>query len=417
MASGLRKVKEALGPDALILSTRTIKDKGIGLLGKPVFEITAAIDGSAPVSNYFDRGKKRGLPPTFSMESSPHLDHMVSDPVAHLLHHTTPPPATGTTGPGHSKPIPPAVSPNPSIRKEVDELKILVKGLTGQISFLSEKTSIIPGHSNYPGTVGDPVAAMLEKRGINIEASQTISAFLREDLTEQELASADAVSAKAIEAIKNLIEIEQPSFSSPNDQLRIALVGPTGVGKTTTLAKIAASFSASHSGSIALITIDTYRIAAVEQLKVYGEIMHLPVDVVITPDQLRQAIERHQDKDLILIDTAGRSPEDGFCIEELSTFLNPDLNIDKHLVLSAATRENELLNIINQFQQLGLKNTIFTKVDECINLGILLNIQLQNSFPLSYITNGQRVPEDIIEPSQQTVAELIMREHQGNLYD
>jgi flagellar biosynthesis protein FlhF len=145
--------------------------------------------------------------------------------------------------------------------------------------------------------------------------------------------------------------------------------------------------------------------------------MHLPVDVVITPNQLRQAIESHCDKDLILIDTAGRSPKDDFCIDELSSFLSPDLNIDNHLVLSATTREKELLNTINRFQQLGLQHTIFTKVDECINLGILLNIQIQNCFPVSYITNGQRVPEDLIIPSPKVVAELIMAENQGHLYD
>lgn len=208
-----------------------------------------------------------------------------------------------------------------------------------------------------------------------------------------------------------------PLFDSGGDQQRIALIGPTGVGKTTTLAKIAASYLTAHSHSIALITIDTYRIAAVEQLKVYGEIMHLPVDVVITPDQLKRAIEKHQDKDLILIDTAGRSPRDTFCIAELTTFLSPELNIDKHLVLSATTREVELLNTIERFNSLGISNTIFTKIDECSNLGVLLNIQIQNDNPLSYVTNGQRVPEDLVEISENRVAELIMSQHEGHLHD
>jgi len=145
--------------------------------------------------------------------------------------------------------------------------------------------------------------------------------------------------------------------------------------------------------------------------------MRLPVDVVITPEQLKLAIEKHQDKELILIDTAGRSPRDGLCITELATFLSPELNIDKQLVLSATTREEELLNTIEQFSGLGITNNIFTKIDECSNLGVLLNIQIEDSNPLSYVTNGQRVPEDLVEVSQNRVAELIMSLNEGSLHD
>lgn len=220
-----------------------------------------------------------------------------------------------------------------------------------------------------------------------------------------------------VETISNLLEVDPPDFTTSDEQSRIALIGPTGVGKTTTLAKIAAAHLAAHSNKIALITIDTYRIAAVEQLKVYGEIMHLPVEVVITPEQLQKALDRHQDKDLILIDTAGRSPRDKVCVEELGSFLPPELNIDKHLVLSATTRENELLQAIERFSQLDITHTIFTKIDECESLGVLLNIQIQNSSPLSYLTNGQRVPEDLLNITPQFVAELIMDQQTGPLHD
>ena len=136
--------------------------------------------------------------------------------------------------------------------------------------------------------------------------------------------------------------------------------------------------------------------------------MHLPVEVVLTPQQLHDSLEKHHDKDLILIDTAGRSPLDSFSIEELESFFTPELNIENHLVLSATTRDRELLETLKKFSKLPLKSTIFTKVDECVDLGVILNVQARNSSPLSFITNGQRVPEDIIEADNNHLAQLII---------
>lgn len=403
MASGLKKVKDELGPDALILSTRTIKNGKLGLLGRPILEITAAIDRSAPLS------------PAFTLDPSPSFNQVVDDSLDHLLHQSGPAPDTTSDHSNRFDSVSADTTSDLTIRNEVNELKNLVKGLAGEISQLHKDNAAVV--SGAASAHDDHIFSMLLNRGINVETSKTISDFLRESLSDEEIDSPDIISSTIIEIIQNLLEISPPLFSSKKDQHRIALVGPTGVGKTTTLAKIAASYLTSHSNSIALITVDTYRIAAVEQLKVYGEIMHIPVDVVISPDQLKHAIDSHRDKNLILIDTAGRSPKDDFCIEELSTFLSPELNIDKHLVLSATSREKELLNTIDRFNSLGLTNTIFTKVDECVDLGIMLNIQIKNKNPLSYITNGQRVPEDLIELSKKTAAELIMSEHQGLLHD
>jgi flagellar biosynthesis protein FlhF len=213
------------------------------------------------------------------------------------------------------------------------------------------------------------------------------------------------------ENISNRLQVSSHPLAGRKGQHRLALVGPTGVGKTTTLAKIAAHYLSSVSSSIALITIDTYRIAAVEQLKVYGAIMNLPVEVVISPEQLEQALARHHDKELILIDTAGRSPRDTLCIEELATFLRPDLEIDKHLVLSATTRSSELFEAVKRFDQLGIDQTIITKTDECATLGILFDIQTHNPnrvIPFSWITNGQRVPEDLLAASRELVTDMIL---------
>jgi len=400
-------VKNELGSEALIISTKTVRNSKLGLLGKPTLEITAAIDTERPLKQCFDNS----LPDTFQLDG-------------------------GKQHPIKSEIIPVDFTLNPSskikstdylLADEVNELKTLVKNLSGEISQLHknnsnphqhiENYSFPPPHFNSKTFQEKDIIPILLNKGINRDTSRKIADYLYENLTGQELNDPETVDSTIIEAMRGLLHIASPAYGSSSKQQRIAFVGPTGVGKTTTLAKIAASYITNHSHSVALITIDTYRIAAIEQLKVYGEIMHLPVDVVITPEQLKHAIEKHQDKDLILIDTAGRSPRDEFCIAELTTFLSPEFNIDKHLVLSATTRETELLNTIEHFNSLGISSTIFTKIDECSNLGILLNIQIQNSNPLAYVTNGQRVPEDLIEVLRHTVPELIMSQHEGLLHD
>ena len=430
MTSGLKMVKKELGPDALIISTRTVRNGKLGLLGKPTLEITAAIDTAIPGNHSY----KDTIPDTFRLEVENQrsgFNHVVDQSLDHLLQESPIDP-TANQNDFSLHPSPKSRAASAFFADEVTELKNLVKCLSEEVSQLSRKNErsdspppLSRQTENYSIAQNADgldqqkavIRAMLKCKGINSDISDKITALLHEALTEEELTDSKIVTSTLIQVIQKLLHTAAPAFGSGSDQQRIAFVGPTGVGKTTTLAKIAASYLASHSHSIALITIDTYRIAAVEQLKVYGEIMRLPVDVVITPEQLKVAIEKHQDKDLILIDTAGRSPKDALCIAELATFLSPELNIDKHLVLSATTREIELLNTIERFNTLGITNTIFTKTDECSNLGILLNIQTQNSNPLSYVTNGQRVPEDLVEVSQNRVAELIMSQNEGLLHD
>ncbi|MGW8195104.1 MAG: flagellar biosynthesis protein FlhF [Desulforhopalus sp.] len=431
MTSGLKMIKKELGPDALILSTRTIRRGKMGILGKPLLEITAAVDADFP-------GPQTGVKQqpaagnTHPPASPAHLQStrfscVADEGVAKYLAQGTASAADDVDG---SSPATKGIEA-PGLQTEVNELKALVKNLAGQINRLADRNPDSPGQSPVPSVKDtafasriktspvhrDPILSMLTDRGINADTSRTIAGFVRETLTEEEQVNIENVNELIRSTIRDLINTAPPGFQSSEGQHRLALIGPTGVGKTTTLAKIAAAYLGNYSGSIALITIDTYRIAAVEQLKVYGEIMHLPVEVVIAPEQLDQAIDKYRDRDLILIDTAGRSPKDNFSIEELAAFLKPDLNIEKHLVLSATTRENELLDIIDRFSALNVDNAIITKIDECTNLGVLLNMQIKNPTPFSYITNGQRVPEDLLEVDPDIVTELIMSHRQGGLHE
>lgn len=189
----------------------------------------------------------------------------------------------------------------------------------------------------------------------------------------------------------------------------VALIGPTGVGKTTTLAKIAAKFVLEEGAKVALITADTYRISAVEQLKTYSDILGLPLEIVYNPQALQEAIEKHKDKQLILLDTAGRSQYNAYQMKELSELLNIDADIEKHLVMSATTKTSDGLELLDNFSLCKPDRVIFTKVDETKTHGIILNILHRRKAALSYLTNGQSVPDDIEPASIEKLAELLLR--------
>ena len=189
----------------------------------------------------------------------------------------------------------------------------------------------------------------------------------------------------------------------------VALLGTTGVGKTTTLAKIAAKFVLEQRTNVALITADTYRISAVEQLKTYSDILELPLEIVYNPAELAAAIERHRDKELILIDTAGRSQHNEYQLRELEEFLRINPRIEKHLVISSTTKFTDAKHIMHKFSQVEPDRIIFTKTDETGSLGMIINLLRDNPASLSYVTTGQSVPDDIERASADVIANLLFK--------
>lgn len=190
----------------------------------------------------------------------------------------------------------------------------------------------------------------------------------------------------------------------------VALIGATGVGKTTTLAKIAARFVLENNIRAALITADTYRISAVEQLKTYSDIIGLPLEIVYSPDELKVAIHKHRDKDLILIDTAGRSQHNEYQMQELQEFLAAAPHIEKHLVMSATTKNRDAADILEKFSVCDPDRVIFTKTDETSSVGLILNCLKDKKIALSFLTNGQSVPDDIVPATPEKLAALLLRE-------
>ena len=246
--------------------------------------------------------------------------------------------------------------------------------------------------------------------------AQGISQHVLEDMISKLNGTEILAPQNSIKALKALEKYVRKAIRIANgitlysDKPKIvALIGPTGVGKTTTLAKIAAKFVLEEGAKVALITADTYRISAVEQLKTYSDILGLPLEIVYNPQALQEAIEKHRDKQLILLDTAGRSQYNAYQMKELSELLNIDVDIEKHLVMSATTKTSDGLELLDNFSLCKPDRVIFTKVDETKTHGIILNILHRRKAALSYLTNGQSVPDDIEPASIEKLAELLLR--------
>jgi flagellar biosynthesis protein FlhF len=199
-----------------------------------------------------------------------------------------------------------------------------------------------------------------------------------------------------------------------------AFIGPTGVGKTTTLAKMAALRAVKEGIRTALITLDTFRIAAVSQLQTYARIMDVPLEVASGKHELNQALLRYRDADLILIDTAGRSPNHAREIRELGHVIEGRDDIHPFLVLSATTDYGNLVSTARQFGKLSYKSTIFTKLDEVQDISAMVNFLVSDSRPVSFFTTGQRVPEDMERASRKRLARLMLdavKDKAGTLND
>ena len=189
----------------------------------------------------------------------------------------------------------------------------------------------------------------------------------------------------------------------------VAFVGQTGVGKTTTLAKLAAYYHLKEDQDVVLLTVDNYRIAATQQLRTYADILSLPFEVAQTPEELVEKVQAHQDADLLLIDTPGRSQLDMLHLREIEAFLNAVRPDETHLLISATTRNQDVRGIVKHYGAVGVNRLIFTKLDETHCFGAILNAFVQSNKPISYFTTGQDVASDIEIPEPDRIAGLLLR--------
>ena len=283
-----------------------------------------------------------------------------------------------------------------------------IKKLENEIAQMKALLAQVMGKDNKQGSISLHEALRRQEVNEDILNSMAAQSEAGETLADSQSREAKATLVKFLN--------ENISFSEGiklnRHGVRIAaLLGTTGVGKTTTLAKIAAKFVLEQGISAALITADTYRISAVEQLRTYSDILGLPLEIVYSPAELSKAINRHRNKDLILIDTAGRSQHNEYQMKELQEFLRTNQRIEKHIVLSTTTKSSDANDILKKFSVCEPDKIIFTKTDETASLGLLVNLLFKQKLSLSYLTNGQSVPDDIIPASAEVLADLLLRKN------
>lgn len=204
------------------------------------------------------------------------------------------------------------------------------------------------------------------------------------------------------------------TFSTALGGKRILFAGPTGVGKTTTIAKIAATQSLWENRKVVLMTADTYRIAAVEQLRTYAKILSVPIEITAEPKDIQTALKKHRDADLILLDTAGRSHYDGTRIEELHALYDAFMPDSVHLVLAANTKYRDMLNVIERMSVVPISALIFTKLDETSGYGTILNVLRDFDLPVSFFTIGQNVPNDIEIASGDRFVDFLLEKNSAD---
>jgi len=269
------------------------------------------------------------------------------------------------------------------------------------------RSGAIGGHADVPSELFELYTQLIDADVEDGIAKELISR-LRQSVSPDELHDSHSALSLLTAMVEKEIRCSGPIAPTPGKRKVVALVGSTGVGKTTTIAKLAANMRLRDGVKMGLVTVDTYRIAAVEQLRTYAEIIDLPMKVVTSPPEMRRALEELVGLDLILIDTAGRSPRDELQIQELKSLLAEATVDEVHLVMNMTASAKTLEATARKFAAAGTTSLIMTKLDEAAGMGTLLSVARKVPLPISYLTTGQDVPDDI-EPANATrMARLIL---------
>ena len=360
----LTKIKSDLGEEAVILSTKRLKNGKV-----PLLEVTAARD---------ETGKKSGF----------HEPRETHETVNSLINGS---------------------SELDKIRNEIGEMKSLMRDLRREDSLRRELNQLKEYLNNlmavfsnweknlFPGPLSK-LYFYLVANGVSRERAYKLVN------TIDKIGNFESTFKLLQDKIAKSIIVS----SEKKKKGIIAFIGPTGAGKTTTLAKLAAHYAMNEKLGVGLISADTYRIAAAEQLKTYAKIMGLPINVVSEKEEFRQALNRFSNKDLVLVDTPGKSRNDEDYMGKLSDLLKVGISVETNLLLSLTSSRENMLDAASRFSMVNYDSIIFTKVDEATGYGSMYDVIEQVGKPVSYLTNGQNVPNDIENADPGRIARLIL---------
>jgi flagellar biosynthesis protein FlhF len=348
MKEGMLRIREELGPEAVIIQSRKVRLKGLrGIFAPRKMEITAAVES-----------------PSRAVESEHQYDRNVQS----------------------------------KIQEELSELKMMVNRLMNR-DFI-------------PSDIRNRERKELQKWRLQLQRQEVLEELIDEFMTEiQESLFGEIQLTEEITGLILRKKMRKRLKTAPEKGAQIQVfVGPTGVGKTTTLAKLAARYALYQGERVGIITIDHYRIGAVEQLRTYADITGLPLEVVMTPRELQHALDKLSGCQRILIDTAGRSTLNLVHIQELANYLGNLPPAEIFMVISATTKAQDLKLISENFRCMNYNRLIFTKLDETNTYGVLLNGIYLTGLPVIYITTGQSVPDDICLADLDKISSLILGE-------
>ncbi len=353
-ASLLTRIKGELGQDAVILHTAYGKRRGfLGLWKKPQIEIVAG-GGFKIVKDY----------------------------------------------PGGKAPSAVAAPPPQALQKEVSEIKRLV----AETQEMIRNRGAVEG----PRELAEEYSALAATR-VSEALAQKLVRRIRERLSPDQLRNRGRIRASIRDAVKEMIRCADGIVLKPGRCTRVAFVGPTGVGKTTPIAKLVSIYA--HKGhEVAVVTNDTYRIAAAEQIKRVAQLVGVPIRVCRDVAEIGQALREFSNRDLVLVDTAGRSQRNARRLDELKEVLDAVKPDETHLVVSMTTQAETIVDVAERFAPCGYDRLVVTKLDEALKLGVVLDILSRVQKELSFISTGQEIPRDIEVADSERLASLILGE-------
>ena len=374
------KMKKELGTEAIILSTRVVEEKSLDNVVR-LFEITSGIEEE----------KIEFVPSTSEKFESTTNATAQSQP--QIITHD----------------VPQTKNDSPTLTSFVDELNSLSKERTkNPFTFTLPQKDL---KSKLNTVVKQPIDNDLKDvidTLINHEVQKPLIKMVVNQLKKSKnLLNTSNLDSYVISCLSSMIPTTDFKLSKGKKSKIVSLVGPTGVGKTTSIAKLAAISKILHNLDVGIISIDTYRLGAIDQLRIFSEISNIDLLVAYEPEDMPGLISKMANKDLILIDTVGRSQKNKEELKNIKRFLDKIPVDDTLLVLSATSSERTLMDAADKFSLFNYSSFLFTKIDEAITYGNLINITMNYNKPIMFLTNGQVIPDDIISADSEYIAKII----------